>query len=262
MTWRRCPPASYMIWPYAEPGIISMLDSCGNCCANCPLARIAAGHPEHAQADSLKLSALIGDAIDSDESGIEDALRPLYLDYLTKHKADLPALIEHEHPKEHSGGPLASGDLAEDPGPCVSATARPGPPPGTTSLRSPGPTHPGPLRSKPPTPPRTTPRGPPASAAPARHTRGHCVPSHPPRPATTPGDHQPPQPRPDTPGATAFQATRPAPHHPRGPPASGGLVGEARAMRFQMICLVNARRTLRKLGARQGPSWGLCSVRP
>ncbi len=68
-----------------------------------PAGEIAAGHPEHAQADALKLSALIGDAIDSDESGIEDALRPLYLDYLTKHEADLPALIGHEdHRKEHS----------------------------------------------------------------------------------------------------------------------------------------------------------------
>lgn len=68
-----------------------------------PAGEIVAGHPEHAQADSLKLSALIGDAIDSDESGIEDALRPLYLDYLTKHKADLPALLAHEHHKENSG---------------------------------------------------------------------------------------------------------------------------------------------------------------
>jgi hypothetical protein len=68
-----------------------------------PAGEIAAGHPEHAQADSLKLSALIGDAIDSDESGIEDALRPLYLDYLTKHKADLPGMLEHEQSKEHSG---------------------------------------------------------------------------------------------------------------------------------------------------------------
>jgi len=68
-----------------------------------PAGEVAAGHPEHAQADALKLSALIGDAIDSDESGIEDGLRPLYLDYLTKHKADLPALLEHENHKEHSG---------------------------------------------------------------------------------------------------------------------------------------------------------------
>src|SRR5712691_10352723 len=60
-----------------------------------PAGESASGHPEHAQADSRKLSALIGDAIDSNESGIEDALRPLYVDYLTKHKTDLPALLEH-----------------------------------------------------------------------------------------------------------------------------------------------------------------------
>src|SRR5215469_8216442 len=57
-----------------------------------PAGEIAAGHPEHAQADALKLSALIGDAIDSDDSGIEDALRPLYLEYLNKHRHDLPSL--------------------------------------------------------------------------------------------------------------------------------------------------------------------------
>jgi len=57
-----------------------------------PVAEAVAGHPDHAQSDALKLSDLIGDAIDSDDSGIEDALRPLYLEYLSKHKADLPML--------------------------------------------------------------------------------------------------------------------------------------------------------------------------
>ena len=57
-----------------------------------PAGEAIAGHPDHARADALKLSALIGDALDADDSGIEEALRPLYLDYLTKHKADLPAL--------------------------------------------------------------------------------------------------------------------------------------------------------------------------
>jgi hypothetical protein len=60
-----------------------------------PAGEIVAGHPEHAQADALKLSALIGDAIDSGDSDIEDALRPLYLDYLNKHKADLASLPQH-----------------------------------------------------------------------------------------------------------------------------------------------------------------------
>jgi len=63
-----------------------------------PAGEVVAGHPDHARADALKLSALIGDAIDADDSGIEDALRPLYLDYLSKHRADLPALLrEREH---------------------------------------------------------------------------------------------------------------------------------------------------------------------
>jgi|ERR1700683_202702 hypothetical protein len=57
-----------------------------------PAAEVVAGHPEHAEADVLKLSEFIGDVIDSDNSDIEDALRPMYLDYLKKHQADLPDL--------------------------------------------------------------------------------------------------------------------------------------------------------------------------
>jgi hypothetical protein len=57
-----------------------------------PAGEVAAGHPEHAQADALKLSALIGDAIDANDTDIEDALRPLYLDYLNKHRADLASM--------------------------------------------------------------------------------------------------------------------------------------------------------------------------
>src|SRR5215475_10828404 len=57
-----------------------------------PVGEEVAGHPDHANADALHLSALIGDAIDSDDSDVEDALRPLYLDYLKKHRKDLAAL--------------------------------------------------------------------------------------------------------------------------------------------------------------------------
>ncbi len=57
-----------------------------------PAAEVVAGHPEHAEADALKLSAYIGDAIDANDSDIVHALRPMYLDYLNKHKADLPDL--------------------------------------------------------------------------------------------------------------------------------------------------------------------------
>jgi hypothetical protein len=57
-----------------------------------PAAEVVAGHPEHATADVLKLSEYIGDAIDSSDGDIEEALRPVYLDYLRKHAADLPHL--------------------------------------------------------------------------------------------------------------------------------------------------------------------------
>jgi hypothetical protein len=60
-----------------------------------PAGEVAAGHPDHAEADALHLSALIGDARDAADPDIEDALRPIYLDYLKKHRKDLPAL-EHE----------------------------------------------------------------------------------------------------------------------------------------------------------------------
>lgn len=60
-----------------------------------PAGEAIAGHPDHAGADALHLSALIGDAIDADETDVADALRPLYLDYLRKHREDLPDLEHH-----------------------------------------------------------------------------------------------------------------------------------------------------------------------
>src|SRR5215472_7992612 len=57
-----------------------------------PAGEAVAGRPEHAQADALKLSALIADAVDAGDSDVADALRPLYLDYLKKHSRDLPHL--------------------------------------------------------------------------------------------------------------------------------------------------------------------------
>ncbi len=50
-----------------------------------PAGEAAAGHPGNAAADSVKLSALISDAIDSCEGDVADSLRPLYLGYLKKH---------------------------------------------------------------------------------------------------------------------------------------------------------------------------------
>jgi hypothetical protein len=57
-----------------------------------PAGEAIAGHPDHAEADALHLSALIGDTIDADESDVEEALRPFYLEYLRKHHADLTSL--------------------------------------------------------------------------------------------------------------------------------------------------------------------------
>jgi hypothetical protein len=43
----------------------------------------------------MKLSALIADTVDSGDSDVADALRPLYLDYLNKHRDDLPGLAHN-----------------------------------------------------------------------------------------------------------------------------------------------------------------------
>jgi hypothetical protein len=60
-----------------------------------PAGEAVAGHPQHAQADAMKLSALIADTVDSGDSDVADALRPLYLDYLNKHRDDLPGLAHN-----------------------------------------------------------------------------------------------------------------------------------------------------------------------
>ena len=58
-----------------------------------PAGEAVAGHPDHAGADALHLSALIGDTLDADQNpDVVAALRPLYLDYLRKHRADLASL--------------------------------------------------------------------------------------------------------------------------------------------------------------------------
>ena len=52
-----------------------------------PVAEAAAGHLGEAESDVVKLSALITDVVTADdEEPVADALRPLYLDYLTKHQ--------------------------------------------------------------------------------------------------------------------------------------------------------------------------------
>jgi hypothetical protein len=50
-----------------------------------PAGEAAAGHPDHAAADAVKISSLISDALDSSDDDLADSLRPVYLDYLKKH---------------------------------------------------------------------------------------------------------------------------------------------------------------------------------
>jgi hypothetical protein len=50
-----------------------------------PEAEAVEGHPDHAGMDITKVSSLIGDVLASGKTDVSDALRPLYIDYLTKH---------------------------------------------------------------------------------------------------------------------------------------------------------------------------------
>jgi hypothetical protein len=52
-----------------------------------PAAEASEGDVGESEADATKVSALIADAYGSGEGEIADALRPLYIDYLTKHPA-------------------------------------------------------------------------------------------------------------------------------------------------------------------------------
>ena len=50
-----------------------------------PAAEAMEGDIGESEADATKLSALVADAFGSGEGEIADELRPLYIDYLTKH---------------------------------------------------------------------------------------------------------------------------------------------------------------------------------
>ena len=50
-----------------------------------PAAEASEGHDIEAGRDISKVSALLGDAIDSGKGDEAEALRPLYLDYLVRH---------------------------------------------------------------------------------------------------------------------------------------------------------------------------------
>jgi hypothetical protein len=50
-----------------------------------PAAEASEGHDIEAGRDITKVTALLGDALDSGKGEVAEALRPLYLDYLEKH---------------------------------------------------------------------------------------------------------------------------------------------------------------------------------
>jgi hypothetical protein len=50
-----------------------------------PAAEAIEGDERESEADAVKVSALLSDALGSGDGGLADALRPLYIDYLAKH---------------------------------------------------------------------------------------------------------------------------------------------------------------------------------
>jgi hypothetical protein len=52
-----------------------------------PAAEASGGEVGESEADATKVSALLADAVNSGEGEVADALRPLYIDYLSKHEA-------------------------------------------------------------------------------------------------------------------------------------------------------------------------------
>src|ERR1700751_4300120 len=52
-----------------------------------PAAEASEGEIGESEADATKVSALLADAVNSGEGEVADALRPLYIDYLTKPRA-------------------------------------------------------------------------------------------------------------------------------------------------------------------------------
>ena len=50
-----------------------------------PAAEAVAGHTDQAEADVSHLSSMLNEIVHSGEGEVADALRPLYIEYLTKH---------------------------------------------------------------------------------------------------------------------------------------------------------------------------------
>jgi hypothetical protein len=57
-----------------------------------PAAEAASGHLERAEADLASAAQHITDTLRGGESGLAEALRPLYLDYLEEHPHDVARL--------------------------------------------------------------------------------------------------------------------------------------------------------------------------
>lgn len=49
-----------------------------------PAAQAAAGQLRTAEVDVVSLSSMLSDVVHSDEGGLADALRPMYIDYLAR----------------------------------------------------------------------------------------------------------------------------------------------------------------------------------
>jgi hypothetical protein len=64
-----------------------------------PVAEASEGEIQESEADVTKVAPLIADAFGSGEGEIADDLRPLYIDYLTKHPPH-PADAGHHEPRE------------------------------------------------------------------------------------------------------------------------------------------------------------------
>lgn len=57
-----------------------------NLLESAPAAEAAVGHEEHAEVDVLSFSERVKDALGSDEREVEEALRPIYIDYVLEHE--------------------------------------------------------------------------------------------------------------------------------------------------------------------------------
>jgi hypothetical protein len=64
-----------------------------------PVAEASEGEIQESEADATKVAPLIADALGAGEGEIADDLRPLYIDYLTKHPPR-PSVSDPGEPRE------------------------------------------------------------------------------------------------------------------------------------------------------------------